>query len=207
MAANIDSVVFDVGNVLIRWDPRNLYRRLGFTDAATAAILAETGLLEINHRQLDAGAPFGPTIEALATRFPAHRMFLSAFHERWTDMLAGPIEENVALLEGLRTEGVPVYAITNFARDKFDVSRALFPFLDTFDDIVVSADVGLVKPDDEIFELLIARRRLDPSRSVFIDDSAANVATARRLGFHSVHYVDATTDLGAELAELGLPVG
>jgi 2-haloacid dehalogenase len=202
----IDCVVFDVGNVLIRWDPRNLYRQMGYSDAATAAILAETRLLDINHRQLDAGAPFAATLAALATRHPQHAAFIQAFDSRWTDMLGGAIPQSVATHAALRRNGMPVCAITNFSREKFDLARRQHPLLEAFDELVVSGDVGLVKPDAGIFELLIARRRLDVARAAFVDDSAANIATARRLGFATVHFKEGTTDLAAELARLGVPV-
>ncbi|MEZ5816526.1 MAG: HAD family phosphatase [Hyphomicrobiaceae bacterium] len=202
----IDTVIFDIGNVLIRWDPRNLYGRMGLNEAETAAIMAETGLLEVNHRLLDAGAPFSETIAELASRFPHRAEVIHAFHTRWPEMLGGAIEANAALLRRLRTAGTPVHAITNFSRTKFDIARSLFPFLDDFDELVVSGDIGLVKPDPEIFELLIRRRNLAPRTAVFIDDSAPNIETARRLGFATIHFDERTTDLEAELARLGVLV-
>jgi HAD superfamily hydrolase (TIGR01509 family) len=201
----IDCVVFDVGNVLVRWDPRNLYRRMGYADAATAAIMAEIGLLEINHRVLDAGGPFGPTLENLAARFPQHAEFIRAFDTRWVELLGGAIGASIEMLEKLKRAGLPVHAISNYNREKFDIARTLFPILNSFDELVLSGDVGLVKPDAEIFELLIGRRNLDVGRTVFIDDSADNVATAVRLGFAAIHFNENTTDLGAELIRLGLP--
>jgi len=201
---DIDAVVFDIGNVLIRWHPHNLYRRFGLTDVETAAFLAETSLTEINHRRLDAGAPFTETIAELATRFPHRAEFIEAFDRRWPEMLNGAIDQSVAILRSLLAAGVPVHAISNFSRTKFDIARGLFPFLDEFDDLVVSGDVGLVKPDPEIFELLVARCDLVPDRTVFIDDSAANIATAQRLGFVTVHFEERRTDLVSELARLGV---
>ncbi|HRD74536.1 MAG TPA: HAD family phosphatase [Hyphomicrobiaceae bacterium] len=205
MTNPFDCVVFDVGNVLIRWAPQNLYRKLGYSDEATASVLAETKLLEVNHRELDAGAPFGPTLERLARRFPQHAAFISAFDRRWMDMLGGAITPNVAILAALRRAGIPVHAITNFSREKFDETRRVFAFLDTFDECVVSGDLGLVKPEPEIFEHLVLKRGLAPARAVFIDDSAANIATAVGLGFKAVHYAEATVDLAHELQHLGMP--
>jgi 2-haloacid dehalogenase len=200
----IDCVVFDVGNVLVRWDPRNLYRRMGYFDAETASILAEIGLLEINHRVLDAGGPFGATMEALVDRFPRHTEFIRAFDRRWVELLGGAISASVAILERLKKAGVPVHAISNYNREKFDIARALFPFLNVFDELILSGDVRMVKPDPEIFKLLIRRRDLDVRRTVFIDDSADNVATADQLGFATIHFNEMTTDLRSELLQLGL---
>ena len=106
--SQIDCVVFDIGNVLVRWDPRNLYRRMGYSDAETASILAEVGLPEINHRLLDAGGPFAATVGALAERFPRHAKFIRAFDERWVELLGGAIPATVAILKALKEAGVPV---------------------------------------------------------------------------------------------------
>jgi len=201
----IDCVVFDIGNVLVRWDPRNLYRRMGYSDADTVSILAEIGLLEINHRVLDAGEPFTAILDALIERFPRHAEFIHAFDERWVELLGGAIPATVAILKALKEAGVPVHAISNYNRVKFDIARTLFPFLDDFDELILSGDVGVVKPDPEIFRLLIRRRDLDVRRTVFIDDSVDNVATARQLGFATIHFNEATIDLRTELLRVGLP--
>ena len=203
--SRIDCVVFDIGNVLIRWDPRNLYRKLGYADAATAVILRETRLLEINHRVLDAGGPIRATLEELTGRFPQHAGFIDAFDRRWAEMLGGPIEQSFAAKAKLRRNGIPVHAISNFHRQNFDLARGLYPALDDFDEMVISGDLGLVKPDAEIFELLITRRKLDVARTVFIDDNGDNIETARRLGFAVIRFEDRATDLEAELLRLGLP--
>ena len=201
----IDCVAFDIGNVLVRWDPCNLYRRMGYPDAETTSILAEIGLLEINHRVLDAGGAFRPTLEALIARFPQQADFIRAFDARWIDLLGGAIDASVDIMQALKRRGVPIHAISNYNREKFDIARTLFPFLNDFDELVLSGDVGLVKPDAAIFKLLIRRRNLDVCRTVFIDDSADNVATADRLGFATIHFNETTTDLRAELLRLGLP--
>jgi HAD superfamily hydrolase (TIGR01509 family) len=178
---------------------------MGYSDAETASILNEIGLLEINHRVLDAGGPFTATLEALIERFPRHAKFIHAFDERWVDLLGGAIPDTVAILKALKEAGVPVHAISNYNREKFDIARRLFPFLDAFDELILSGDVGVVKPNAEIFKLLIRRRDLDVRRTVFIDDSADNVATAGQLGFATIHFNEATTDLYIELVRLGLP--
>ncbi len=201
----IETVVFDIGNVLIRWDPCNLYRKLGFSDATTAAILAETRLLEINHRVLDAGGPIRATLDDLAVKFPQHAAFINAFDTRWVEMLGGPIESSLATKAKLRRNGVPVHAISNFHRQNFDLARTLMPALNHFDEAIISGDIGMVKPDDEIFQVLIQRRRLQVARTVFVDDNAGNIDTARRLGFATIHFREGKTDLEAELVQLGLP--
>jgi 2-haloacid dehalogenase len=204
--SGIDCVIFDIGNVLVRWDPRNLYRRMGYSDAETAAIMAETGLPEVNHRQLDAGKPYREALARLAHGFPQHRDFLFAFDDRWTEMLGGAVEANVAVLRDLKQAGIAVHAISNFSNEKFALTRTLFPFLDDFDERIISAEVGMVKPDPEIFELLIERRSLVPARAVFIDDSAANITTAGWLGLQTIHVASEEISIRAELARLGLAI-
>ena len=156
---------------------RALYGRMGYTDAETTLILSEIGLLEINHLVLDAGAPFASTLEPLIRRFPKYAEFVRAFDTRWVELLDGTIDSSVAILERLRGSGVPVHATSNYNREKFDIARALFPVLNAFDELVLSGDVGIVKPDAAIFELLIQRRDLDVERTGFIDDSAPNTKT------------------------------
>jgi HAD superfamily hydrolase (TIGR01509 family) len=201
----IECVVFDIGNVLLRWDPRRLYRRMGLADAETNAIFAETGLLEINHRILDAGGDFASTLGALADRFPRHGAFIRAFDTRWLECLGGAIDVNVAIFNSLKRAGMPVHAISNYNRQKFEAARELFPFIDTFDELVLSGDIGMVKPDAEIFEYLIQRRDLNVVRTVFIDDVQDNVAAAGGLGFATVHFTEGSTDLRHELSALGVP--
>jgi len=201
---DIDAIVFDIGNVLLRWAPHNLYRRMGLTEAETLAFMTDTELADINHRQLDAGAPFAKTLADLAARFPEQADFIEAFDRRWPEMLAGAIDANVAIMRSLLAAGIPVHGISNFSRTKFDIARTSFPFLDEFDELVISGDVGIVKPDVHIFELLVARCDLVPARTIFIDDSADNIETAHRMGFFTIHYEEHRTDLAAELRQFGL---
>ncbi len=201
--ARIDCVVWDVGNVLIRWDAHNLYRQRGMQPSEIAAFLAETELLQHNI-ELDRGGSFAEVTTALAARFPHHREHLLAFDHDWPLALDGAIDSSVAVLGQLRAAGVPCHAISNFNREKFDTARGLFPFLDTFDELIVSADVQLLKPDPTIFQVLLDRRGLNAARALFIDDSAANIAAAHRLGFQTHHFNEATSNLAAELRHYGL---
>jgi 2-haloacid dehalogenase len=201
----IEAVVFDIGNVLIRWDPRNLYRRMGLDDAASARMMAETGIVAMNH-EFDRGKPFAEGIAELVGRHPRYATYLEAWDRRWTEMLDGAIDGNVALMADVRRAGLPLYGLSNFSREKFDIARGLFPFLDRFDHLVVSADVRLIKPDREIFDHLVAATGCNPATSVFIDDSAPNIATARALGFHTIHVETEQVPVRERLQTLGVPV-
>lgn len=202
--ASVDTVVFDVGNVLIRWDPRHLYRKLIADEAEREAFLAEVCTHDWNLEQ-DRGRSWEEAVAERTALFPHHEALIRAFHERWHEMVPGEVEGSVAILEGLRAAGVPLYAITNFSTEKFREAQERFPFLTRFLDVVVSGEVQLLKPDPAIYRLLLERNRLDPARCVFVDDSAPNVEGARAVGMRAHHFRDAA-GLRAELIALGLPV-
>jgi 2-haloacid dehalogenase len=198
------TVVFDLGGVLIDWNPRYLYRRLLPDEAAVERFLAEVCTPEWNHR-LDAGAPWRDYIEAMMAAHPDEAELVEAFDVRWEEMLGGAFEETVALVEELDAAGVPLYALTNWSAEKFRVARGHFPFLDRFRAIVVSGEEGVAKPDPAIFRILLERHAIEPAETVFIDDWDANIATAGGLGLRTIHFRDAES-LREDLAALGLPV-
>ena len=195
-------VVFDIGNVLLRWNPRNLFRKVFADEAAMEAFLATAGAMEFVG-EADKGSTFGPALEARIAAYPQYERELRMFDDRWAEMLGGPIEENVALLRRLRGQGEKVYSITNFCGDKFDISCALHPFLLDFDGIVVSGREGLIKPDPAIFSLFLSRFALRPAQTLFIDDAQKNVAAARAAGMAAIHFVEGM-DLTGELEARGL---
>jgi 2-haloacid dehalogenase len=197
------AVVFDLGGVLIDWDPRHLYRQLFDDEAEMEAFLAEVATAEWNEAQ-DAGRPWAEGIAALVEEHPERRDLIEAFHGRWPEMLGGPIAGSVEILADLRRAGVRTYALSNWSAETFPVARERFPFLDWFDGVVISGDVGAIKPDPRMFEHLVVEHGLEPSESVFIDDRADNVEAAIELGFRAIQFVDAA-DLRRALEDLGLP--
>ena len=200
-----DIVVFDVGNVLIEWDPRNLYRKVFDDEAAMESFLAEVCTDDWNLEQ-DRGRSFAEAIAERVALFPEFEAEIRAYDTGWHDMVPGEVPGTAALLGELKEAGVPLYAITNFSREKFIEARKRFPFLDTsFIDTVVSAHEGCIKPDPRIFEILFERNSLEPARTIFIDDSLKNVEGARTAGMHAHHFRDADT-LRRDLASLGFPV-
>jgi 2-haloacid dehalogenase len=190
MPASPSIVVFDVGNVLIHWDPRRLYSQL-----FDSPLMVDWFLQNVCHSawnlDLDRGLAIEEAIAERIAAFPDHAAAIRAYDERWDEMVSGAIDGSVALMKRLRAAAVPLYAITNFSRTKFDRAAKRFPFLLEFDGIVVSADEGLVKPDPKIFELFLKRFSLAPEDCLFIDDSAANVQSARKLGIAAHLFVDA----------------
>jgi 2-haloacid dehalogenase len=197
-----EAVVFDLGGVLIDWDPRYLYRKLLADEAAVEEFLATVCTPEWNAEQ-DRGRPFAEAVAELVERHPAHAAAIAAYHERWTEMLGGEIPGTVAVLAELRAAGVPLYALSNWSAETFRLTRGRFPFLKWFDGLVVSGEEGVTKPDRRIFELLIERFGLDPAATVFVDDSAANVDAARDLGIDAIRFHDAGA-LRRDLAARGL---
>jgi len=198
----VDTVVFDVGNVLIRWDPRHLYRRLIPEEAAMERFLAEVCTEAWNLEQ-DRGRSWAEAIAERVPLFPQHEALIRAYAENWQEMVPGEVPGTVALLEALRGRGVPLYAITNFSAEKFAEAQARFAFLRGFRDVVVSAHERLVKPDPAIYRVLLDRNGLAAARCLFIDDSEKNVRAAEAAGMQAHHFRDAA-GLEAELRRLGL---
>lgn len=188
--------------MLVDWDRRHLYRKLFDDEAAMEDFLATICTMEWND-ELDRGRPFADAVADLSARHPGHADRIAAYHERWVEMVAGPMHDVVAILEELRCRAVPLYAVSNWSEEVFRLVRADFAFLDWFDGIVLSSEVGVTKPDRRIFDELTLRYGLDLPRALFIDDSPPNVEGARLAGLEAVQFTSATT-LREDLAGRGL---
>ena len=200
---DVDVVLFDLGGVLIEWNPRHLYRKLFDGDeAAMEAFLANVCTTAWNERQ-DAGRTFADGLRELLPRHADKRELIEAFGSRFGEMIPGAIEGSVAVLAELKRRGVPVYGISNWSAETFPPQRERFEFLSWFDDLVISGAVGVIKPDPRIFRILLERNRIDPAAAVFIDDVAANAEAASRLGLHGIHF-RSPEQLRRELAAVGL---
>ncbi|MDF1791891.1 MAG: HAD family phosphatase [Thalassobaculaceae bacterium] len=193
MAVTLDAVVFDVGNVLIHWDPRRLFRKL-FTNVDMTAdddrvdwFLANVCTPDWNVEQ-DRGRPLSEAVAEAVGRHPDYAPQIRAYYGRFQEMIPGVIPESVAALGRAKAAGMPVHGLTNFGAETFPPTAQRFAFLRDFDTVVVSGEEGVIKPDPAIFEILIARAGLDPKRTAFIDDSAANIETATSLGFVTHHF-------------------
>ena len=196
-------VVFDLGGVLIDWDPRHLYRKLFAGDeSAMEQFLATVCTHEWNRCQ-DAGRSFAEGARLLKAEHPNEAELIDAYGARFHEMMSGPIPGSVEILAELRAGGTPLYLLSNFSAETFPPAFERFDFLRWFRGMVISGEVGVIKPDPRIFELLLERFAIDPKRVVYIDDVAANVDAARPFGIHAIHFTTPTA-LRAELAELGL---
>lgn len=184
------TILFDLGGVLIDWDPRHLYRKLFPGDPdGMERFLAEICTPEWNHA-LDAGGDWDGAVADLVARFPAQRALIEAFRDRWPETLGGPISGTVTLLRALLDQGRPVYALTNWAAPTFALARTLPPyaFLGWFKGIVVSGEERIAKPDPRIWQIVLDRFGLSAPDVLFIDDSPRNVAAAAQLGFAATQF-------------------
>jgi 2-haloacid dehalogenase len=200
----VKAVVFDIGNVLLRWNPRNLYRKVFSGPEQVEWFLAHVCDSGWNEAQ-DAGRSWAEAVSERVARFPQWETEIRAYDERWLETLDGEISENVRILEDLSAANVPLFAITNFSREKFELAKAHHQFFRLFNGIVVSGDVGLLKPDPRIFDAFFRSYGFAAAECIFIDDSAANIEAARKLGMDAIHYTD-NVDLRTSLKRKGYQV-
>lgn len=199
----MDTILFDLGAVLVDWNPRYLYRPLFNGDEkAMEHFLANIVPGWWNH-DIDAGKTFDQAVAERVAVHPDHADMIALWRDSWEKMLSDEIAGSVAILGELRNKGYKLHALTNWSAETFPIARRRFEFLKWFEDIVVSGEVGLAKPDPRIFELTIERCSLVPSRTVFIDDSLKNVEAGRNAGLHALHFRD-PDQLRADLNKLGL---
>jgi 2-haloacid dehalogenase len=201
--ADHTTVVFDLGGVLIDWNPRHLYRKLFAGDDAAMEHFLATVCTHDWHRHHDAGRSFAEGCRLLKAEHPDKADLIDAFGARQDEMIAGPIDDAVAILRDLCNVGVSLYALSNWPAEGFSSVRQRFEFLAWFRGILVSGEVGVIKPDPRIYELLIERFGVEPQRTVYIDDVEANVVVARLFGMHAIHFTTPAA-LREELVGLGL---
>ena len=196
-------VVFDLGGVLIDWNPRYLYRKLFAGDEdAMEMFLSKVCTVEWNERQ-DAGRTFAEAVTELLPRHADKIELIEAFGKRFDEMITGEIAGSVDILAALKRAGVPSYALSNWSAETFPPQRDRFPFLAWFDGIVISGEEGVIKPDPRIFRVLLERYRIAPHEAVFIDDNPANAEAAQALGIRGIHFQSPRL-LRRELEALGL---
>jgi len=202
LSRKINAVVFDLGGVLIDWNPRHLYRRLFADPAEMEDFLARVCTADW-HRQHDLGADIRQSCEELASQHAQYRDMIMAWADRGEEMAPGQFDQTVNVLRTLKTAGLGCYALSNMEPEAFASRSARFPFMQWFDGQVISGLEGVAKPDSRIFEVLLQRYGLAPAATVFVDDSQRNVEAARDLGFNVVHYMSAD-QLKRELQALGV---
>jgi 2-haloacid dehalogenase len=187
--SNIDTIVFDFGGVLIDWNPRHVYKTIFNDEEKMEWFLKNICTNEWNIEQ-DRGRSLKEGTEILKEKFAEHIELIDAYYGRWEEMLKGEIAETVEILYELKKK-FKIYGLTNWSAETFPVALERFEFLKVFDGIVVSGHEKLIKPDKEIFYLLLKRYNLQAGNCLFIDDNIKNVEAATAIGFHTIHFISA----------------
>ena len=197
----IGAVVFDIGNVLLNWQPEAFYDRM-IGPEARRRLFAEVDLEGMN-LSVDAGAPFRATVQARADAHPEWAEQILWWHDRWPEMATPAIDHSVRLLRALRRRGVPVFALTNFGDDSFAMAQRIYPFLTEFDRTYVSGRLRVLKPDPAIYAAVEGDCGLPPERLLFTDDKPANIAAAVARGWQG-HLFEGSSGLADRLVAEGL---
>ncbi len=186
--SNIRNIVFDLGGVLIDWNPRYVYRTIFDTEAEVESFLSTVTKMEWNIQQ-DAGRSLQEATESLVQAHPEWKTQIEAYYGRWEEMLGGPIAGTVEILKQfVSSQDYKVYALTNWSAETFPIAQSRYEFLSWFEGIVVSGTEKCIKPHPEIYQILFERYRLDPAESIFIDDNADNVAGSEALGMKAIKF-------------------
>jgi len=183
MTSNIKAIIFDFGNVLLTWDPRNVYQRYFPNDpTAMEHFLEEVNFADWN-LQLDKGRPFAEGVALLSRQFPHYSDLIQAYKDHWTDSVGEPVSGTIEILKQLKQASYAVYGLSNWSAETFPLMRRKHEFFNLLDDLVISGEVGHVKPDPEIFQILLDRIGRSAHECLFIDDALTNIQQAQTMGF------------------------
>lgn len=199
---DMPAVVFDLGGVLLDWNPRYVLAA-HVADDVTADMLMERLDIDGVQHALDVGVPVTDVRARWSRDHPEDQRIVDDYLDRWQDTIAGPLDGVVDILADLRRQGVRLYALSNFSGELFRRIRGRFAFLGWFDGLLISGDEGMLKPDARIYALLLERYGLRPAATVFVDDHADNVAAARDAGLVGIWYTS-PSQLRRDLRVLGL---
>lgn len=181
-------MVFDLGGVLIDWNPRYLYRKMfNGDDKEMEYFLSIVCSLEWNET-MDAGKPFAQAVKERSELYPQYERYIRAYDERWVEMVKGEIADTVSILAKVKERGYPLFALSNWAVETYTLVKERFHFLDWFDEVIISGEIKMAKPDRAIFDYFLSRVGRRADECLFIDDNARNIETAQALGFKTVHY-------------------
>ena len=204
--SDIHCFVFDLGNVLVRWNPRHACAPLFEGDRRDLDHFLNHVCNMDWHNRLDAGEPFEQAIRDLQKHHPDYADMIAAYDSHWDDMFAGSIEETVEILKELHRKQYALYALSNFPAEKFPAFREKYGFLSLFREVIISGAEGIIKPDPTLYQRLLERTGQAPGNTLFIDDRKDNVETAQALGFHA-HLFQGAAGLRDRLTRLGLIEG
>ena len=199
---NIENIVFDFGGVLLDWNPRYLYEKL-FDDKEQMEYFLANVCNESWNVQQDAGRPLAEATIILQEQFPEYESMIQRFYDDWEIMLKGEITENTVLINQLKNTKYRLFGLTNWSGETFPIALEKYMFLHEFEGIVVSGDEKMIKPDKEIYLLLLNRYKLKAENSIFIDDNINNIKTANEIGFHTIH-LNGNLNLENRFRQLGI---
>ena len=203
MSSSIQAIIFDFGGVVINWDPHNLFDKYFANNRqATNNFLTEINFSAWNLAQ-DEGYPFSKAVLELSAQFPQYAHLIRAFNEEWEQSISGVIPGTVEILNRLKAAGFRLYGLTNWSAEKFHLVKHKYEVFNIFEDIVVSGEVKLIKPDPAIFHLLLQKIHRQAEECLLVDDSAQNIEVARKMGF-ATHHFTAPAQLGIDLHSMGL---
>jgi 2-haloacid dehalogenase len=201
--SNITAIVFDFGNVLVEWNPRIIYKRYFPNDPeGMERFFQEVDFMGWNAHQ-DKGRTFKEGVAAIAAQFPHYAHLFQAYHDHWKDSIGEAMWDTIEIARQLKQKGYPLYGLSNWSAETFPYARQKFDFFDLFDDFVISGYVGYVKPEPEIYSILLEKIQRPAHECLFIDDSLPNIHQANTMGFKTIHF-KSPEQLKAELSQLGL---
>ena len=188
MSTTIKAIIFDFGNVLLEWNPRHVYRRYFPNDeAAMERFFDEVNFMDWNLQQ-DKGRTFAEGVAELSKQFPHYAHLIQAYHEHWKDSIGEYFEGTVDIMRRLKKTGYQLYGLSNWSAETFPIAREKYDFFHLLDDTVISGEVGTVKPEPEIFEIMLEKTGRSASECLFIDDALANIEQAQKMGFATIHF-------------------
>lgn len=184
-----DTVIFDLGGVLIDWNPRYLYRTIFDDEKKMNDFFTDVCTSDWNEEQ-DGGRSLKDATDELIGRFPDHEQNIKAYYGRWEEMLRGPIDGAVEVLKEIKEKGdIKLYALTNWSAETFPIALQRFDFLHWFDGKLVSGEEKMRKPFRQIYELLVKRFDIDPASAIYIDDNQRNLTAPKELGIETIHFI------------------
>jgi 2-haloacid dehalogenase len=201
--STITAVIFDFGNVLIEWNPRYVYNRYFPNDPeGMERFFREVDFMGWNALQ-DKGRSFKEGVADISARFPHYTHLFQAYHDHWKDSIGVAYWGTVEIMKQLKQKGYPLYGLSNWSTETFPHTRAKYDFFDLLDDMVISGAVGHVKPEPEIYHILLAKVGRPAGECLFIDDSLPNIHQANTMGFVTIHF-QSSEKLKMDLENLGI---
>lgn len=191
MKHQIDTIIFDLGGVLVDWKPEYVYRKVFNNDEEKVQWFLRTVCTPEWNIEQDGGRTIEEAETIKIAEFPQYENWILLFYKEWPQMFSGVIAENVALFKNLKaTNNYKIYALTNWSAEKWDLALKLFPFFNDFDGVIVSGQEKTRKPNPEIYNILLNRYNITPENAIFIDDNEENVKAAKKLKLKGVHYMN-----------------